>query len=75
MSKINEAHDKIIKEEKDKKVQNMAQNLNMAAPPIAPLCEITNLMENLKSDNKNEKMYLITKIFHWVKNIQNKMML
>ncbi len=53
----------------------MAQNLNMAAPPIAPLCEITNLMENLKSDNKNEKMYLITKIFHWVKNIQNKMML
>ena len=53
----------------------MAQNLNMAAPPIAPLCEIKNLMENLKSDNKNEKMYLIKKIFHWVKNIQNKMML
>ena len=35
----------------------MAQNLNIAAPPIAPLSEITNLMENLKLDNKNEKMY------------------
>ena len=53
----NEAPDKIINEEKDKKVLNMAQNLNMAAPPIVNLCEITNLMENLNIDNKNEKMY------------------
>ena len=53
----NEAPDKIINEEKDKKVLNMAQNLNMAAPPIVNLCEITNLMENLNLDNNNEKMY------------------